>query len=1634
MQQRTKMKTQKIFSINIPPLLIFALTIFNGSSFQIHNFSDQNSILLPTTMAITHDNQAPGDLGYNEFPISLFYLSPVNQESIGDHSVGIVFKNMMKKNSVTREKGLAEFLKLIQSDAFDIFDYNILVCWLQIFPRMAIDASKTVRTLAIQVQALYVEKYGAKEFSRYFKSSLPAWLNSLFDERSIALVARNSLLSCFGEPEKVDIRIWVIFHEQIVNYCHSVLVHETFLSISDQRYENIEELVLKYNRVVTSALLMLTKLVTLSNRSIVTFSESSIVKLEGVLASEKVWDLLELCLKKDSMSMPLFKTLLNFISVVFTLDENKEPSTLLKTLVDLRSVYKVISKKFIKHVKLDASQNSRVMYSSVILSLLDSLSALTAFSSFSSASKKQKLKKNFWAIGGSKSFSRFRDYVKLGPCNSHPTYYDKLGALFVSISLAKLETTDEFQFLDFSNPDHAKSIVKKSLLPQLDDIRGYDSLLYKSHFVKCIATVISLFTDGCGAQNLMELSLDVTFRVLDSICAPVSRPKQQEQKQKCMEHLNILMTNTSVDIKSLGEILVSNIGLKEPVKIDKNELSSSPKNLCITFHDVLNGSSSHQKDFVESLLEKTEESYEQTELEPLLQIISHVIRNNTNSIQYLMDWVPSLPSLVTDSFVDLPLEVFEALLSRNLDIDYQELFTDFFTKISTDAPSHTKNLILLLSQSNLESKVSLEESFPEAHAYLVTLSQKDHRLKDEDEVVFSYINDEEIFQNLLLSGAGNSGSSKLIEYFVKRGKVISVEESENGALADLLKKATASIEQDSCKKFLQLFEDKDLIRGAVFSIIQTTTSMESLVLFLSENESYIPFEQLESVIYADLGSVDLRLLALANPLGHGIVFIDNLIQKQLTTNAAQLASFLALLLLKIKSTKLLELGAVYAEYLQDFEFLANESLSSSNKAETETELDTAVWKNISITEDQLVALANGGSTDSVLDVFAGDISGKGPFNEISFYHARIISRAFRECLENASQPDFEALEIRYTALVSHPLRLATILSSCSNFIQSLKKLDRIRTYVFSEILGVRSSEQILTAGIQWVALSTYFIDTVSYESILASHKMAMLFNQIWDWLNSDIAFDTEFLPMRYLLTVFFEKLIGNHAGSIPEKAWEIALDLCVNNLSTAQVEQNTLTLRYVTMKMFLMILKHVPGGVKEFEESKETAFEELLAIMTDKSFETESLAAQNRPVFLGNELMERIFTRNAVPSRVVTDKVHLLYETLVHSKFVDLQRTAAFLLEAHILESQQDVVVEYQLRKSKLGDSAEEEPLPVLPQSLIDVIAIENNKEHLEDLLERGSYDQVFRYVWSWLLIFKHFQDTTFNIKLGYINQIKGKRNLEFLFDTVFDTIWPGDINFLNKLVLEPVEKGAKVSPDNCLIQNYNVGTGFLGNSLKDEAHFALVHLYYQSFQFLGSYVQLWYNNIRDLHQKQQINKFSTNYISPLLVTKMLDEVELSKNKLTSMDDNLTVRVNRVTNEIKSTYIIDEQTMEMVVKIPHTYPLLSVTVEGPLRLGVKESQWKAWLLASQRVISLTNGSIIDSIELFNRNVNLHFSGFVECAICYSILHQDHSLPSKVCPTCLNKFHSACLYKWFKSSGSSTCPLCRCTFNFKLTRA
>ncbi|THD27520.1 E3 ubiquitin-protein ligase listerin [Fasciola hepatica] len=126
--------------------------------------------------------------------------------------------------------------------------------------------------------------------------------------------------------------------------------------------------------------------------------------------------------------------------------------------------------------------------------------------------------------------------------------------------------------------------------------------------------------------------------------------------------------------------------------------------------------------------------------------------------------------------------------------------------------------------------------------------------------------------------------------------------------------------------------------------------------------------------------------------------------------------------------------------------------------------------------------------------------------------------------------------------------------------------------------------------------------------------------------------------------------------------------------------------------------------------------------------------------------------------------------------------------------------------------------------------------------------------------------------------------------------------------------------------------------------------------------------------------------------------------------------------------VTDEHSMEMLIQLPDNYPLGLVTVSCGRGVGISQQQWHMWTVQLSVFINNQNGSILDGIDLWQKNVRKKFEGVEECAICYSVVHNSNfSLPKMQCHTCHKLFHYACMYRWFTTSRNPVCPLCRHRF-------
>ena len=220
-------------------------------------------------------------------------------------------------------------------------------------------------------------------------------------------------------------------------------------------------------------------------------------------------------------------------------------------------------------------------------------------------------------------------------------------------------------------------------------------------------------------------------------------------------------------------------------------------------------------------------------------------------------------------------------------------------------------------------------------------------------------------------------------------------------------------------------------------------------------------------------------------------------------------------------------------------------------------------------------------------------------------------------------------------------------------------------------------------------------------------------------------------------------------------------------------------------------------------------------------------------------------------------------------------------------------------------------------------------------------------------------------------------------------------------------------------IDSHSSGDFATISSLLDNS-LLIKNVYFSLLTFFPFIVREWVNRKKN----RKFHLLTEKVFSPILIANEMAKIDKSQ-----YDDTFSIKTLRSSsaNTILASYHIEDVSMEISFIIPRAFPLDPILIEGGKRVGVSEAQWRKWLLSIQTIMS-SQASISEGISLWKMNADKKFQGVAECTICYSVFQPtDKTLPTQTCKTCKNKFHSSCLYKWFKSSSQATCPLCRSFF-------
>jgi len=194
----------------------------------------------------------------------------------------------------------------------------------------------------------------------------------------------------------------------------------------------------------------------------------------------------------------------------------------------------------------------------------------------------------------------------------------------------------------------------------------------------------------------------------------------------------------------------------------------------------------------------------------------------------------------------------------------------------------------------------------------------------------------------------------------------------------------------------------------------------------------------------------------------------------------------------------------------------------------------------------------------------------------------------------------------------------------------------------------------------------------------------------------------------------------------------------------------------------------------------------------------------------------------------------------------------------------------------------------------------------------------------------------------------------------------------------------------------------------------------FRTIESLPTLCKIWWMEECSRTQRTIIKEFIEKWVAPITLRRELERIHKS-NRLT----NIEIHGSCVSREVTATYVQDECQLSMLIRIPICFPLKNVEVDCKKTLGISEKQGRHWSLQIMRMLNHEDGCILDALLFWKKNVDKHFDGVEPCPVCYSVIcMKTHSIPNLECKICQNRFHCACLYKWFRSSGKTQCVICQ----------
>ncbi|KAI8064173.1 hypothetical protein BC940DRAFT_306342 [Gongronella butleri] len=598
-----------------------------------------------------------------------------------------------------------------------------------------------------------------------------------------------------------------------------------------------------------------------------------------------------------------------------------------------------------------------------------------------------------------------------------------------------------------------------------------------------------------------------------------------------------------------------------------------------------------------------------------------------------------------------------------------------------------------------------------------------------------------------------------------------------------------------------------------------------------------------------------------------------------------------------------------------------------------------------------------------------------------------------------------------------PLCKVAVLTSIKPIVGESSKFRYMQSDCANRLAGGQAMQIFDDSDEAWQWLTLLNASSLSFGAIaIPPQRLMFLISTIRGWFGQD--FDDHLgVTERRKVHVQMALLFGHMSDAVQQVAgsqWHFFMDCVCDFIQYNEADDPSgLPVMFGALNLLSTLMGLAADGSTEIKDALDDRWADLHAALwqsfvAEKDAETPISQPRRHYQCLLADLIGR------VPAKIVQAQADFatVLQLLKHTANESVQTRAYFILQEWIKTRIADLSVNVEFS----ANDELREPNHI-EQGLIDLLLrVPPLPDWSESLLGAHKHE-LFSYLVSWLLMLDHFNDITFKLKQQFTDQLKRVEAVDTLMPALCHILHIGssqghaffDLSLWDTSIYD--------------LQGFDM-------SVETSYSLLAAHIYFKALKHIPSLVRSWWVNYKQRQTVIAVERYTQSFFSDILINNELDTVNRAdvKEQLEDNDNEFRVKTLRTTHEVAAAYHVDEQEMRISIKLPSNYPLQQISVDGVQKVGVSEKQWRGWMFAITAVIGSQNGNLVDALTVFKRNANLHFDGVGDCVICYSIISVlDRSIPTKQCRTCKNKFHASCLYKWFRSSSSTSCPLCRTVF-------